>query len=353
MKLLLVKPSSLGDVVHSFAFVNRLKKEKPEVVIDWFVNDVYSSLVRCNPAVNNVWSFKRGEWGRNWAYPSTIRELFSLMSWIRRERYDVCLDLQGLLRSGLVAAFSNAAVKAGFSDAREGSRFFYDKLIHPGAGPHAVPRLLEALEMFGVRPAERPDFSFKVPENAEVFVKRLLVEVGIRGPYVVFHPGARWRTKMWPPNYWRALALAVSDKSGLPVVFSGSGADGPMVSEITTGIPGAFNFAGSLSLVELSALLGSCAMMVTVDSGPMHIAAAFDRPMVALFGPTSPERTGPVTSSPCDVVQLGDVDCVPCFRRRCNRRHECMEKMTPDYVETRVMKMLAFLRPGSYGRPGL
>jgi lipopolysaccharide heptosyltransferase I len=342
MKLLLVKPSSLGDVVHAFAFVNRLKKERPDFVIDWLVNDIYSSLVKCNPGVNNVWQFKRGEWGGNWGSPSTVSDIFSLMSWIRRERYDVCLDLQGLLRSGLAAYFSGAKMKVGFSDAREGSRFLYDTLIKPGEKPHAVDKLMTALNVFGVTSPDKPDFSFVPPDSAVGFVKKLLVDVGISS-YVVFHAGARWKTKMWPSKNWRALAAGVVRNSGLRVVFTGSSADAAMVGEITSGVAGAFNFAGSLSLVELTALIKSCSMMVTVDSGPMHIAAAFDKPIVALFGPTSPAKTGPLTTAPCDVLQLGDVDCVPCFDRVCGRKNECMEKMSPEYVESHVMRLLAYL----------
>ncbi|MBI3793855.1 MAG: glycosyltransferase family 9 protein [Nitrospinae bacterium] len=343
MRLLIVKPSSLGDVVHAFAFVNALKAARPEVLIDWLANDMYASFVKCNSNVEKVWSFKRGGWGKNWASPSTVADVVNLVSWIRREKYDVCLDLQGLLRSGLFTWFSGAVEKAGFSNAREGAGFFYDKLIDPGEKPHAAHKLLCALEMFGVAEPVRPDFGFTPSVRAVEFVGKLLGEVGIRGKFLVFHSGARWSTKMWPAEHWRALAESATKKFRLPVIFTGSSADSAQVGQIVSGVPGAYNFAGSLGLVELSALLQMCFVTVTVDSGPMHISAAFNKPIVALFGPTSPEKTGPLTTGPKEILRPEGMKCAPCFSRKCSFPVGCMEKITPQMVESRLERMLSFL----------
>ncbi|MBI5177656.1 MAG: glycosyltransferase family 9 protein [Nitrospinae bacterium] len=343
-KLLIVKLSALGDVVHTFAFVNALKRARPEMAVDWLVNDLYAGLVKCHPGVNRVWHFRRAAWGKSWNSPSTVAEIVSLLSWIRKERYDLCLDLQGLLRSGLFTCFSGAERTAGFANAREGSRFLYGTKIAPGPKPHAVDILMQTLSLFGAPPPQTPDFSFNVPEQSEALVKSLLRRLGVGGHYLVFHPGARWETKQWSAKQWSALAVAITKKSGLPVVFTGSAGDSAMINSIIAGRTGMFNLAGELGLVETSALLKHCAVMATVDSGPMHIAAAFNRPIAALFGPTSPAKTGPLTQAPCEIVQLGDMDCVPCLKRQCKRNHECMERITPEEVEFRVMRILGFLR---------
>ncbi len=343
MKLLVVKLSSLGDVVHTFAFVNHLKKERPDISVDWVVNDMYAGLVKCNSGVGRVWHFKRGTWGKQWNSPSTFSEITSLLSWIRKEKYDVCLDMQGLLRSGLLTFFSGAGKKAGFANAREGSKYLYDTRIDAGEKPHAADILLRSLEIFNVTPPEKPDFRFTIPEKAESSVKKLMAELGISGPYMVFHTGARWDTKMWSVSHWSVLAKAVANKSKMPLVFTGSAADAAVINAIIAGQGRMFNLAGGLGLVESAALLKNCALMVTVDSGPMHIAAAFDRPIVAIFGPTSPAKTGPVTQGPADIIQQGHIGCVPCFDRKCKRNYECMEKISPDMVEFRVMRILSHL----------
>lgn len=342
MKILIVKLSSIGDVVHAIAFVNRLKEALPRAEVDWVVNDAYAGLVKNVRGVRRVWHFRRAAWGKEWHRPRTWGEIATLMNWIRREKYDVCLDLQGLLRSGLITALSGAKIRAGFSNAREGSRWLYSHKVEPGKQPHAVAVLFRALPLFAIDPPPHPDFTFDIPAQSRAQVDALLEGLGIRGPFVVFHVGARWKTKMWPAAHWHALAGDVRGKSGLPVLFTGSEADVPLINQIIDGRDGLYNLAGGLGLAETSALLARCALMVTVDSGPMHIAAAFDRPIVAIFGPTSPQKTGPVSRGPVDVLRA-KLNCAPCFSRACKRKHECMEDVAPDEAGRRVMGMLGRL----------
>jgi len=148
VKLLIVKISSLGDVIHGFAVANELKLQRPDITIDWLVGDVYADLVEHQPAVRKVWPFRRGEWGGNWGRPSTWSEIADLMSSVRSERYDVCLDLQGLLRSGLITLFSGAQKRVGYYKAREGSRLCYNVRLESGESEHAIDILLHSLTFF-------------------------------------------------------------------------------------------------------------------------------------------------------------------------------------------------------------
>jgi ADP-heptose:LPS heptosyltransferase len=194
-------------------------------------------------------------------------------------------------------------------------------------------------------------------------VKRLLVELGIAGPphrglppkapaagasgaesaqagsYLVFHPGTRWDTKKWPKQKWAKLADGVLKSGGLPIIFTGSGSDRALIEEILSGRDGLFNAAGRMGLVELSALLREAKLMVTVDSGPMHLAAAFSTPIVALFGPTSPARTGPLSGGPVELLTPG-FDCAPCFERNCDHVSQCMDDITVSDVEAKVLGLL-------------
>ncbi len=348
MKLLIVKISSLGDIIHTVAFVNHLRKSVSGLIIDWVVNDAYAELVESIEGVNRVWKFKRGKWGKGWWKPETISGIASMISGIRTEKYDVCLDLQGLFRSGIIARFSGAGKRAGFSNAREGAAYFYDIKIDPGKKPHAVDILFETLGLFGVEPPQKPDFSFPISENAQSKVKTSLSVAGIGGKYIVFHMGARWPTKMWPQLYWKELTNLIAEKTGMPIVFTGSKSDIFMVEKTVKKAAisekRAYNMAGKFSLPELAALLKNSALMVTVDSGPMHMAAAFSTPIVAIFGPTSPDKTGPRSNSAAEIVRA-EMDCIPCLARKClladdARNAECMNMVKPSHVEGRIQKVL-------------
>ena len=357
MKVLVIKISSLGDVVHSIAFINRLKSQRPELTVDWLIGDAYGELGGSAPTssrgqasspqadspvgVRRSWLFRRGEWGKNWWRLSTWMEISALITAIRAEKYDVCLDLQGLLRSGLITLFSGAKKRAGFSDAREGAAFCYDVKLDPGASEHAVAKLLKALSLFDVELPGEPSFKFDVPAGSAAAVGKVLKEMGVSNGYVVFHPGARWATKQWPKQKWSRLAETVYKTTGLPLLFTGSSGEARMIDEICSGRSGLFSTAGRLSLMELSALIKDAKLMVTVDSGPMHIAAAFSTPIVALFGPTSPAKTGPISSGPVELLtDARNFDCAPCFKRSCNLNPNCMEKIAVDDVAAKILDLL-------------
>ena len=339
MKLLIVKISSLGDVIHGFAIANELKLQRPDITVDWLVGDIYAELVKHQPAVGKVWAFKRGQWGGNWRKPSTWSEMANLMSSIRSERYDVCLDLQGLLRSGLITLFSGAPKRVGYYKAREGSRLCYNVRLESGKSEHAVDILLQSLAFFDVRIPGSPTFGFDIPRETDAAVKRLLDDFGILGRYIVFHPGARWETKRWSDEKWSELADSVSKNAGPPVIFTGSSGESGMIKKIINGRKNLFNAAGRLTLLELSALLKEAELIVTVDSGPMHLAAAFSTPIVALFGPTSTAKTGPRSGGTVELV-TARCDCAPCFKRECGVKPNCMDAIAAAEVETKVLALL-------------
>ena len=341
MKVLVIKISSLGDVVHSIAFINRLKSQRPELTVDWLIGEAYGELAGSLSGVRRSWLFRRGEWGKNWWRLSTWMEISALITAIRAEKYDVCLDLQGLLRSGLITLFSGAKKRAGFSDAREGAALCYTVKLDPGTNEHAVAKLLKALSLFDVEEPAEPSFKFDIPAGSAATVATVLKETGVSNGYVVFHPGARWATKQWPGEKWAELADKVSKSARLPVIFTGSSGEAQMIDEICSGRAGLFSTAGRLSLMELSALVKDAKLMVTVDSGPMHIAAAFSTPIVALFGPTSPAKTGPISGGPVEILtDAGNFDCAPCFKRSCSLNPNCMEKIAVDDVAAKILDLL-------------
>jgi len=225
------------------------------------------------------------------------------------------------MRSGLIAAATGAPVRIGFAEAREGSPIFYTHKITGGKDVHAVDRYLKVAEALGCNIGEVkfPLPLVREPENVMKLKDKL-------GDYVVLVPGARWQTKKWPAEQFAALALKLPLKS----VILGSAADRGTAKAIENQTKGkATSLAGETNIVELIWIIRSAKLVITNDSGPMHIAAACGIPVVAIFGPTNPIRTGPYGNR--NIVVCSSLGCAPCYRRKC-RSIKCMNDMTAEMV---------------------
>ncbi len=314
MKILIIKPSSLGDVVHALPFLKAVKDSFPESRIDWVISKNLKEILEDNPLINRLITIDKDSWKNFRKLPGTLSELSSLRKTLRSDHYDIAVDLQGLLRSGLIAFSTPAVLKIGFEDAREGSRFFYDKKIRVNEAAHAVDKCLEVARAIGAG-VGTAGFPFHINGSAANRIKKLLGDIT---EYVVIVPSARWPSKRWPAEYFASLIARLS----IPCVISGSREDRETVRKITGSLPSGniIDLCGKTGLKELSALLSGAKAVVTNDTGSMHIAAALDVPVVALFGPTDPVKTGPYrwqTNSRLRVLQAG-VSCSPCRRRNCS-----------------------------------
>jgi ADP-heptose:LPS heptosyltransferase len=237
------------------------------------------------------------------------------------------LDLQGLLRSGLYAALTGCPVRIGFHDSREGSRWFYSHRIEvSNAVVHAVDRGLELVRRIGVSGAAPP--SFPIPDGSK---ERQWVDllwrrhrIGDRDAVCVIHPSARWETKRWPAARFAQLADALAAKEGIRIIIVGSGSEASRTDEMARHIAQtAVDLTGKTDLLQLAALLRRSDLLVTNDSGPMHLAAAVGTPVVAIFGPTDPARVGPYGAG--HIVLRKEVDCSRCSRGSCVRDALCLK----------------------------
>ena len=333
-RILLIKPSSLGDIVHTLPVVSALKTHWPGAQITWLVKRQWAELVEQVEGVDRVWPVDQtvGSW---------IREGIAL----RAERFDLAIDLQGLLRSGILARLSGAPRCIGFANGREGSPWFYTHRVPvPKLDVHAVDRYLSVVAALGASLPEKPRFGFKLSEQDMATVRKLFQPRGLSvdRPWVAMNVGARWLTKRWPLASFAAVADQLYESKGDPVVVIGSADDRPYVERLRGLMKHpCIDLSGEVPLRCLPALLSKAAVMITNDSGPMHIAAACGIPVVALFGPTSATRTGPYGTS--HHVLTGQVSCSPCFSRVC--RHdpemECLERITPTHVAEVVHPLLA------------
>lgn len=323
--VLIVKPSSMGDIIHAFPVVAAIKKARPDVTVDWIAADGFTELVRLSPHVNDVIPFFRKEWGRNWWRPSTLRSVAGfLRDGVGGRRYDAVLDLHGLFRSGLITAFAKAPMKIGFSNARELAGLFYNTKITAPPKAHAVDRLMSALAGLGVAVDGPPAFDIAIPGEARSWAAKITPE----SPFVAVNPNARWATKRWPIASFAALSKEIYRRSGALTVIVGGPEDVERGEELARLIgPAATNLTNSGGFARLAAVLERATLMITNDSGPMHLSAGVGTPVVAMFGPTDPALVGPYGKR--HVTLKASVDCAPCRNKTgCSHSIECMTKIT-------------------------
>lgn len=365
-RILIVKLSAVGDVIHTVPVLAKLRARYPSARIDWLLTPEIAELIRHHPALSNVLLFERqkyGRVGRNW---DATLSLFRLVATLRRNRYDLVLDLHGQFRTALLTLATGAPVRVGFdrprresqrdylrrvgrsacwhgwTGAREGAWLAYTHRIPiPTLDVHAVDRYLWVGQLLGLDDGP-PDFRIPLPARAQERVDQLLAQQGLTGrPFAVLMPGTIWETKHWRAEGFAEVGRRLLE-AGLGVVLAGSPRERQRCRAVAASCPGARDLSGQTTLTELAALICRAALAVTNDSGPMHLTVALGRPVVSIFGPTDPVWIGPY-GRPHAVVQAA-VPCAPCYLKKlrcCPHEHVCMQQVTADAVFERVERILA------------
>lgn len=332
--ILLIKPSSLGDIVHTLPVVAALKQQWPQAHLTWCVKRQWAGVVERAEGVDRVWpmDFTVAGWARS--VPA-----------LRQQPFDLVIDLQGLLRSALLGWLTGCRDRVGFANGREGSPWFYSRRVTvPAPEMHAVDRYLLIPGMLGAAVQNPPQFRFRLPSQDHVAVRDVLRRKGldVDAPWVAMNVSARWATKRWPVESFAAVATALSREGVGPVVVFG-GPDERRDGEQLTRLAGCpiIDVTGETGVGLLPALLAKAALLITNDSGPMHVAAAVGTPVVSVFGPTSAVRTGPYGEGHRVLSQ--DISCRPCFSRVCRNvvQMECLQRITPPQVVAAVRERLA------------
>jgi heptosyltransferase-1 len=332
-RILLIKPSALGDVVHTLPVAATLHRRYPNVPLDWLVEEEAAEIVQGHPAVAGIVVSARKRWLRQLQRPGqiplTLGEMRGLAAELRQRRYDAVLDLQGLFKSALYVMATGAPVRVGFAEGRECAPWVLThRVVTPPQPVHAVNRYLTlASAVDATEPVHEFHISLSEEDIAAARTHLATCRVPPGCPRVVVHPTARWRTKLWEVVRWRELVAALLAE-GVGVVLTGSREDEAIAEAICTGMnPRPVSLVGRLPLKHLVAVLQGVDLMITVDSGPMHIAAAVGTPIVALFGPTDPLRTGPW--GPGRILRR-ELPCSPCLQRRCriDDTYRCMRDLS-------------------------
>jgi heptosyltransferase I len=329
-----IKPSSLGDIVHSLPILPALRVLFPSSQISWVVNAAFRSLLDGHPDVNRVIAFDRGGSGIS---ARGVAATTQLCARLLAEKYDLTIDLQGLLRSGLMTAATRAGVRVGMADAREGARWFYTHRVPASRRElHAVDRVLRVVAALGLEGFE-PSFQVPVGDHDRRWARETLAAVP--RPRLILNLGARWITKRWPPEHFAELARRAVAEFGAGLISVGSPADIPLVAafRIALGPLPLLDLSGQTTLLQLSALARNSDLFVSNDTGPLHLAAASGASVVGIYTCTSPRLTGPY--GPHATTVQSCVWCAPSFLKNCNRL-ECFAELSPDRVWPAVRNRL-------------
>ena len=325
-KILIVKLSSLGDLFHALPAAKNLKEEM-HAEIHWVTQPEYVDLVGSFPMVSRVISFPRRQMLAG--FGRFVQEL-------RRERYDIIVDLQGLLKSALVSRLARGDVRVGPSFSREGARLFYSAVAGPAnRSRHAVQENLDVVRYFGLR---------VLPVSFEVGFPDLVCD--LPRPRIGIIPVSRWSNKNWPSARYSEAVLALLKTKSVSIALFGAADDSGVCAEICSRItavkPGAHvvNLAGKTTLLQMAGWLSRMDAVVANDSGPLHMAVAAGVPVIAIFGPTDPMRTGPYGDA--NVVCTANVGCRPCHARVCPLPEiVCMTELSVKQVSDGIEKIIA------------
>jgi lipopolysaccharide heptosyltransferase I len=334
--ILIVKLSAIGDVVHSLPLLEVLRKNFPEARIDWLVEEEGSQIIEGHKDLDRVIVSHRKSWQKRFLRvnqkAAVLKEIREFIGSLRTLQYDLVIDLQGLFKSGLLTGLSRGRRKIGFTGGgKEGSYLFLTERPHFfDYDKHALDRYLAAAESLS---CTINSFKGEIPIRPidKERVDRLLRHHSLdQEVMVAINPVARWATKLWDEQNYAPLADKLQRELSCKVLFTGSKGDRPLIARIVERMEThPLNLAGEVNLKELAYLYTRCRLVISTDTGPMHIAAAMNTPVVALFGPTAPWRTGPYGRA--HRVIREELSCSPCFKKKCSHR-SCMSSITVDRV---------------------
>ena len=327
MKALIVRLSALGDIVHTVPVAVALRRAVPDARIDWLVDRRYREVLDLFPVTDHVMAIDpRGSW----------REAARRVRGLRATGYDVVLDAQGLVKSAVLARLAGGGRTIGF--ARQSLReptagWFYTESVRTGPAEHVARRNLRLLEALGIHderietPARRVDATI-ADDVAAAIGKR----------YGIVNPGAGWPNKQWPAECWGAAAADLQRIHGLPWVVVWGPGEEPLARRVEEASGGAAMLAPATTLADLMALVQRAAIVVSGDTGPLHLAAAAGTPVVGVYGPTNPARNGPW--APADVCVSRFDQCRCHHKRRCTAPDWCLDHVRVEQVVAAVGERL-------------
>lgn len=341
-RILIVRMSALGDIVHALPVLAALRRAWPDARVDWIVDEAYASILTLAEGLNErvivraSASARPSTFGRGWGYVDAVR-------YLRSQHYDAALDLQGLLKSAVWARMSGAARVIGFD--RDHLRepmagAFYSETVVPRDATHVIQKNLSILSALNI-----PEGPVELPLRADAGAAAQAAIGAAGGPrrYAVLNPGAAWPNKRWPAERFGELAAQLRARFGLPAMVTWGPNERALADAVVNASGGAATPAPPTAIADLAAIMRDAALVVSGDTGPLHIAAAMGTPLVGLYGPTWPERNGPW--HPDDQVISRAGGCVCHHKRQCLRGAPCINEIAVAEVVAAAERRLS--APGS------
>jgi lipopolysaccharide heptosyltransferase I len=330
LKLLIVRLGSLGDIIHAIPAAAAIRRALPDATIDWLVDVRHREILELVPLVNRRIAIST----------SGVRSILEVLGELRRARYDAVLDLQGLLKSAVLARASGATRVIGFPAEllrERAARVFYTETAGDAA-PHVIEKNMSALKALGIR---MPDIEFPLDDRNPRIAADARSRLGVRAgtPFAILNPGAAWPNKRWPPVYFAEVARALSARHQLrSLVLWGPGEE-RIAHDVVMASDSAAAVAPPTSIADLVSLAKASSLVISGDTGPLHIAAAVGTPVVGIFGPTDPQRNGPWDER--DLTASRYNACACHYERQCRISGWCLLDISPREVMHLVDTRLA------------
>jgi lipopolysaccharide heptosyltransferase I len=344
-EILIVRTSALGDILHGIPVAAALKERFPQCRITWIVDERYRELLDGHPWVDRIITVRFNEGIRSLLHGRDRRNWVGAARMLRRLRFDVAIDLQGLMRSGLITYLSGAPVRIGFprGHVRETLNRIFTNLRPDSMPPrsHVIDRNLALLHPLGIRTREK-HFSLRVPPAVEDRVQQYLLETdgGRDALRVAVNPAAGWITKRWNPRRYGEISDRISKAWEATVFLLWGPGERGLAEQVKRHMQGPGHLVPEMGLPALAAFLRGCDLFIGGDSGPLHMAAAVGVPVLGLYGPSDPVRNGPFRDT--DRVVAVAEPCGPCYKRSC-ARPPCMDSISVEQVWQVVADMVASL----------
>lgn len=343
--ILIIKMSSLGDICHALPSLTALRNLSPTAKISWVVNKPFADLLVGHPLLDEVividqQAFTKGNLQARYRYYRQLKQE------LRSKKFDLVIDLQGLFKSSVVALMTGCSTRYGYWEMREGSAWVSKGIKGAYAQEHVIQRYLDVIRFLGAT-VDEPEF---VLPNIKVQEQEIQEQLDGLDNYVVIAPGTSWASKEWPMDNYVELCSRLLD-AGRQFVLVGGAADAGKSKHITEQIklnmPNSARYVvdltGKTTLKQLMAVCKHAKLYISGDTGPLHVAVTTGVPIIAMYGPTRPDRTGPYISKNNvnkTVVLMGRVNCSPCRKRTCSTM-ECMKSISVEEVWAAVERLMS------------
>lgn len=335
-KILIVKLSAIGDVIHALPVAHALKQEYPKARITWVVEKPAYDLLTNNPDIDEIIIFDKPKFK---SLAGLLANGYQFARELKAHKFDLAIDLQGLFKSAAISYLSGAPKRLVYCNARELSHLVGERICGDHEQGHVVDRYLDVARYLGCKINE-VQFPIHFTESEIKKTTAIANHAGFKleNPYIVLAPGTNWPSKCWSPTQFAQLADKLYDHNIIPVIIGGPN-DNRLAQEIidNTQVP-PVDLTGKTSMKQLAYIIKNAQVFVGGDTGPMHLAVAVSTPAVAMFGPTTPERNGPYGEN--NKVLLSPRLCCGCWKRQCPQGKDCLEDIEVNEVYSAIEEIL-------------